>query len=66
MRGDFKSAAISQKMIQFFAKGLYGSVITNVEKSINKSDQIPAEFGVIPNKQEGGWNLSPTDLLGFN
>ena len=50
----------------FAQTGLYRSVITNVEKSINSSDQIPAEFGAIPDKREGGQNLPPPpDLLGL-
>ena len=42
----------------FAQTGLYRSVITNVEKSINKSDQIPAEFEAIPEKREGGGSPS--------
>ena len=33
--------------------------IMNAEKSINSSDQIPAEFGAIPDKREGRQYLPP-------
>ena len=47
--------------------GLYKSVITNVKKSINNSDQIPAEFEAIPDKRKGeGAESAPAlDLLGL-
>ena len=37
----------------------------NVEKSINKSDQIPTEFGAIPEKREGAESAPPpsSDML---
>ena len=42
----------------FAQTDLYRYEIMSVEKPINRSDQIPAEFGAIPDKEEGGgWNL---------
>ena len=48
-----------QRMLQFAQTGPYRSIITDVEKSINSSDQIPAEFGGIPDKREGGAESAP-------
>ena len=53
----------------FAHTGLYRSINTNIEKSINRSDQKPVDFGAIPDISEGGRSRiypppSP-DLLGL-